>query len=538
MAPSGHRSTDDARGGGDGHSRRRGWWARALPLAGLAVLAAAASATAAPLPSASVAEIDRIVGDPRYQNASWGIAVRDAATGETVYERNADHLRVPGSLTKLFTGAAALQALGPDRRFVTPVHRIGRVEDGRVSTLALVASGDFSFGLRGRRDGTLAFSLADHNNANALQNVSSVRGQPLRALRALARDVRRSGVREVGEVAIDDRLFTQFSGWPDGTISPMWVNENLIDITVRATARGRAAKVSSRPRTPAYRVVSRVRTGTETDLRLREPRKGVIRVDGTIADDEGSTVRTWTVDEPADFARTAFIRELRRAGVAVEAEAVAPNPTGALPRARTYPTRTRVARWVSPAPFSEYVNVVFKLSYNRGADLMACLVGVAGGTRSCENGLARVTDRVIGLGVRGDRFFNFDGAGSLESNSITPGALNDLVGAARTQAWGGAFRAGLPVLGVPGGGSLAFLGTESPARGRFFAKTGTRIISPPGSPGGVLAARGLSGYLEGASGREYLVTIIVNGVPFVSVAETAPVSTDQIDIVDAIYRGT
>ena len=143
-----------------------------------------------------------------------------------------------------------------------------------------------------------------------------------------------------------------------------------------------------------------------------------------------------------------------------------------------------------------------------------------------------------GLGVRGDRFFNFDGAGSLESNSITPRALNDLVGATRTQTWGGAFRAGLPVLGVPGGGSLAFLGTESPARGRFFAKTGTRIISPPGSPGGVLAARGLSGYLEGASGRGYLVTMIVNGVPFVSVAETAPVSTDQIDIVDAIYRGT
>lgn len=509
-----------------------------VPIAAAAVaLADTGGAVGAPLAAGPAAEIERITSQARYQNGQWGLAVRDADTGEQVYAKNADRLLVPGSLTKLFSASAALEARGQNSRFRTPVHRLGKRSGSRVPTLSLVASGDFSFGLRDRSDGTLAFSLEDHNNANALGNATKVTGQPLRALRALARNVRRSGVREAGDVVVDDRLFATFDGWPDGTIAPIWVNENLIDITVRPTRAGRAAKFSYRPRTPAYRVTSQVRTGRETDLRLDSPRNGVIRIAGTIAAGGGPTVRTWEVKEPAVLARSAFIQELERAGVKVDAAASGANPTRKLPSSRSYPRATRLGRWVSPAPFSEYVNVVLKLSYNRGADLFACLVGVAGGTRSCENGLARVTRRAIALGVPGDRFFNFDGAGSLERNQITPNALNTLVGAAQVQPWGGALRDALPILGVPGGGSLEFLGTDSPARGKFFAKTGTRIIAPPGSPGGLLAARGLSGYLQAASGREYLVTIVTNGVPFQAVPETSVVSSDQIDVVDVLYQG-
>lgn len=508
-----------------------------IPIAGAAVaLAAASGAVGAPLAAEPAAEIERITSQAQYQNGQWGIAVRDAVTGEQAYAQNPNRLLVPGSLTKLFSASAALQARGQNSRFRTPVHRVGARNGNRVRALSLVASGDFSFGLRDRNNGTLAFSLEDHNNANALGNVTKVTGQPLRALRQLARDVRRSGIREVGNVVVDDRLFTTFRGWPDGVISPIWVNENLIDITVRPTRAGQAARFSYRPRTPAYRVTSQVKTGRETDLQVTSPRKGVVRISGTIAAGEGPTVRTWQVEDPAMFARSAFIQELERAGVKVDGPSAGANPSGQLPNSRRYPTSTRVAQWVSSAPFSQYVNVVLKLSYNRGADLFACLVGVAGGTRSCENGLARVTQRVIRLGVPGDRFFNFDGAGSLESNNVTPNALNALVGAAQSQPWGGAFASALPILGVQGGGSLEFLGTDSPARGKFMAKTGTRILGPPGAPGGLLAARGVSGYLEAASGRQYLVTIITNGVPFQSVRETSTVSSDQIDVVDVLYR--
>ena len=53
------------------------------------------------------------------------------------------------------------------------------------------------------------------------------------------------------------------------------------------------------------------------------------------------------------------------------------------------------------AEVGEYVKVVMKVSYNRGADLLACLVGARVGIRDCEAGLGRATEIVQGFGVPG-----------------------------------------------------------------------------------------------------------------------------------------
>ena len=79
--------------------------------------------------------------------------------------------------------------------------------------LVLVASGDFSFGLRDQPDGTLAFNSfpeIDHNYADTgFAGAAIVKGSdPLAALDQLAADVRKAGITEIdGDVAIDDRLF-------------------------------------------------------------------------------------------------------------------------------------------------------------------------------------------------------------------------------------------------------------------------------------------------------------------------------------------
>ena len=148
-------------------------WRRIAAGVALGLTAAVAgTAQAAPLPASAVAEIDAITtGAPRYANSTWGIVVDDAATGERLFGRNAQQMFVPASITKVAQGVAALEAWGPRHRLRTPVHRIGRVENGRLrGTLSLVASGDFSFGLRDRPDGTLAYADGggDHNEANTL----------------------------------------------------------------------------------------------------------------------------------------------------------------------------------------------------------------------------------------------------------------------------------------------------------------------------------------------------------------------------------
>jgi D-alanyl-D-alanine carboxypeptidase/D-alanyl-D-alanine-endopeptidase (penicillin-binding protein 4) len=92
--------------------------------------------------------IDAIVDAPEFKHAHWGVLVVDAETGDTLYQRAADKLFAPASTTKLFSVAAALDALGADYRFETPIYSRGEIDkNGRLAgDLILVASGDLTMG--------------------------------------------------------------------------------------------------------------------------------------------------------------------------------------------------------------------------------------------------------------------------------------------------------------------------------------------------------------------------------------------------------
>src|SRR5262245_21712979 len=69
------------------------------------------------------AKIDAFLAQPHFKTAHWGLLFVDLKTGEVVLERNGDKLFAPASTTKLYSTAAALDALGADHRFRTPIHR-------------------------------------------------------------------------------------------------------------------------------------------------------------------------------------------------------------------------------------------------------------------------------------------------------------------------------------------------------------------------------------------------------------------------------
>ncbi len=504
----------------------------------VATVGALAAAAPAQLPPDAVATIEETIAQSRYANSTWGIQVEDLATGEVVYSQNASQMFIPGSIFKNFSTVSALKAYGPDYQFRTPVYRRGDVDGKDLDgDLVLVASGDFSFGLRDQPDGTLAFTDFDHNEANNIPGVTLVDGNPLSALNQLARDVKRRGIDRVsGDVVIDDRMFESYDQEDDGVISPIWVNENVIDIQIEPGEPGEPATVEWRPHVAPYRLNANVETGaagSDTELTVDEGEGGRIRVEGAIAADAGTVVRNVRVEDPASFARSAFIQALERAGVEVDAPVTGANPRKLLPNSRDYPAGDRLARHVSP-PLSEYVKVVLKVSYNRGAHLMVCLVAVDAGDRKCvEDGIPVVDETIGELGVPERQALVFDGAGSDDYDRVTPSAMNAFLRNVSQQPYAPVFRDGLPVLGVDG--SLATTLTDSPAAGNVQAKTGTRATtSPDGST--ILLAQTLTGYMTAADGRELVASAFMNNMPITQIEDVLDVFADEGEIFAAVQQ--
>src|SRR5262249_15623473 len=156
-------------------------------------------------------------------------------------------------------------------------------------------------------------------------------------LEDLARQVKASGVRALsGDVLIDDRLFEKARGSGSGpkVVSPIVVNDNLVDVLVRPAAEpDRPAAVRVRPETALVRIDARVKTVAKGQpLRVRVeaagPNNFVVR--GQVPAGAGEVVRIAPVDDPAAFARALFIEALRREGVEVDASSLRA-PTAELP---------------------------------------------------------------------------------------------------------------------------------------------------------------------------------------------------------------
>ncbi len=482
-----------------------------------------------------------IEGLSRYRQSDWGYSVIGQKSGEVLAAQNDQKMFDPGSTMKIYAIATALKAYGPSYRFRTPVYREGTVSGGTLSgNLVLVASGDMSLGLREEPNGTLYYEnlpKVDQSYANiGLPGAVEPPGNPLTGLDQLASMVRASGITKVnGNVVIDDRLFTPYNGFPDGLISPIWVNENLIDILVTPGAIGHAASIDWRPMTASYVVDNRVTTVAAkkvTSLQVIEPTPGTLVVTGQIAAGSTPTLVVHDVDDPSAFARTALIEALQHAGVTVSATATGPNPEALLPPKGSYQAADMIGQHVS-APLSQFASLILKVSYNRGADLMTCLAAVKAGSTDCPQGLALEVKTATELGVPSTSFFPFDGAGSDDQGRTTPTALAMFLRNVETTPYGTALFNALPVLGRSG--TMANVLPNSAAAGRAQVKTGNRVMST--SAGQIIVlGNSLAGYVETKSGRQVTFMIAVGNVPISAPAEFEVITADQARMVVAIQQ--
>jgi len=460
------------------------------------------------------ADLEAVINGPDYKQAQWGLLVVDLESGQTVYERDADKLFMPASTTKLYSVAAALDALGADYRFETPVYYRGDLNREGVlkGDLILVASGDLTLGGRTDQDGHIAFKNGDHTYEGELTDPD-----PLAGLNELARQVAAAGIKRVkGDVLVDDRLFdpAPSSGSGPRRVSPILVNDNVLDFLITPGSTGAPAAVTWRPETLACRVDAQVETveaGKEAAVEVTSAGGGRYIVRGQIPAGHAPLLRIAEVEEPASHARSLFIEALTRAGVRVDASCLTANRSDQLPPRDLYRRLRRVALLKSP-PFAESIRLILKVSHNLHASTLPLLVAARKGKHTLQDGLRLQREFLARAGIEVDTISFGGGAGGSTADFTTPRATVQLLRFMSKHRDFGAYEAALPVLGVDGTLASA-VDASSPARGKVRAKTGSFPVWDPLNDRLLLKSKALAGYLTTAKGRRLAFAFFVNNAP-------------------------
>ncbi|TCK35033.1 D-alanyl-D-alanine carboxypeptidase/D-alanyl-D-alanine-endopeptidase (penicillin-binding protein 4) [Paraburkholderia sp. BL8N3] len=502
------------------------------------------------------AEISRVMQKSVYKDAVWSLHVVDLRSGRTIYDMNSTRPTLIASVRKLFSVGMALDQLGPQHRFVTPVYRQGAVDAAGTlqGDLILVASGDLTMGGRTKPDGSLAITNFDHNEANALGNALLSAPDPLAGYDALAAQVAAAGVKKVtGDVVIDDRLFQPFNFRGEFDVRPIFVNDDTVDVVINPGSSGGAASVDWRPKSAAFTVQSTLLTGaqgSELDIDLTPEPPACIGAPGCTGSVSGNLpagfvppltnqyplIRTFRISEPSNYARTVFIEALGRAGVEVAAAPVKPNPVQALPAQGSYAASARLAQLTSQ-PYGDYAKLIQKVSYNIGADTSLMLFGLAANGSTTVAGALAAEQNVLSTQFKiapSDLHF-IDGSGGGETTATGRSITTLLAGMTRRTAYTAYFDA-LPILGVDG--SLSFVTdfeadpTLAGAKGQVHAKTGTYVSGPPLT----LKGQALAGYMNARSGRQLVFMLAVNNVPISSINDVLAVFQDEGTIAAILWK--
>jgi len=506
---------------------------RCLQFTCAAALAIGATAHGARAATHDVAaQIGAIVARPQLAHAIVSAEIYDLDAKRPLFVRNGPMLMEAASTTKLLTTGTSLALLGPDFRWTTPVYRTGPVDASGVlhGDLVLVASGDPNLSQRIRPDGTLAFENEDHSYDGGYAT-RAVPGDPLAVLRQLAAGVAASGIKRIeGRVVVDTALFPD--GGPEAgtgaTVSPIVVNDNLVDVTVTPGAHpGDPVSIAVSPQTPYVSFVVKATTGKAkaeptfdfTDDKTNADGTHTVTITGT--QPPGKTMLyAYRVPEPQRFAQAAFALALADAGVRVE-PATPGAPFDHDAAVASYVPADLVAQHVSP-PLREDVRLTLKVSDNLHAALMPYLWAIYAARAKgdfLKAGFKAEHALLAGAGLDTRGAVQQDGLGGFAF--FTPDFMVRYLAWAYAQTWFPAFERALPVLGVDG--TLFNIQNGSPAKGKVFAKTGTwgsrNLLDDDG-----LVTKGLAGYMTTSHGRHLAFAFYINrmsGKPSVDLSKDA-----------------
>lgn len=433
------------------------------------------SAAAQSKPNTSGVEraVQKVLNADELKKSKVGIYAIDVETNDVVYAMNEDGTFNPASNMKIFTGALALEQLGPGHVFTTRV--AGNVKGDAIDgPIYLIGGGD-----------------------------------PLlmwEDLLKLASELRALGVAKVtGGIIVDDTAFA--SGFtPPGfdqkkedasfraPIGAASLNYNAQTVVVRPGAPGQDAVVYPLPPNDYTRINTSVTTssGTRAALTASATADGEFTkfsVRGKIGENAKPEYVRKRIDNPSLFTGSAFKVALRSVGIEVGDDL----KTGKASGVRTLVEHT------SP-PVAYIVFLMNKWSNNFIAEMLFQHISASGGPSDVKKSPAVMEAFVRDMGIPTKGFKSFNGSGLYKGNLLTPRQVVELLDRMVDRPVYPEFSASLPIAGTDG--TLSGRLGKAVTRGTLRGKTGS-----------LNEVTALAGYLTTKSGRTLAYAILINDPP-------------------------
>ncbi len=468
-------------------------------LTGLILIAALVLASPAPAQPTNFAgslselraQLDRHLNQPRFSGALWSVKVTSLDTGKTVYENHADRLMSPASNSKLYTGALALDTLGGDYQFTTPVLATAGVGKAGVlhGDLIISGCGDPSWKATNFWDNFTPFIVVltnagvRHVTGDIVMDTTFIHGPPYGGSWC-AEDLEDSDGAEISTLTLLDNT-AQFSITPASTL-------------------GEPCRLELAQPDTGIVLINRTRTataGSKASLEITKlPGTKTVYVFGEVPLSDKIQILDVPVPEPAMWFGTALKKALAQHGVNIQGKIRCVAWPESLPWNTT--NLTELGEVKSP-PLRTIIRSFMKPSQNLETDLVFDHVGEL--SRS-TNESTWITSEELAVTVL-ERFLatneipadlHFDEGSGLSRNNLTSARTTvALLAVMSTNRWSQDYFNALPIAGVDGTLRRRMKGT--PAFENVHAKTGT-----------LRWANSLSGYVTTAAGEKLAFSLMLN----------------------------
>ncbi len=420
---------------------------------------------------------DALLSQQPLTGARAAVEVVSLDDGAVVYSRRADDQLNPASNTKLVTAAAALLRLGPDFRFTTDFLADRALDRrGQLHTLYV----------KGRGDPTL--------------NTERLYG--------LAADLWHRGIRQVGEIVLDDTYFDAEKwgpGWEQETsdkayaapVGALSLNHNAVAIYLSPGDRpGQRARVELEPDADCFVLQNNVTTVREDARRKLRPHtyaegeRTRVAIDGRLPAKADPVVLYRRVTHPAMYFGHTLRLALKQRGIRV----------GTRVKLGAAPASAALIASYDSDELSDVVRDMNKASSNFIAEMLVKTLGaeLKGAPGTWPKGIEVTQELLAELGIARGSYQLRNGSGLNDTNRFSAHQMITLL----TAVWkrfpvAAEFVSSLGIAARDGTMRLRMEGTD--AAGRLRAKTGT-----------LDKVTALSGFVQSLGGERFAFSVLVN----------------------------